>query len=409
MTTTDLSPAPRPLALADGRPAAAAWPLQLGVVHLDHASWGAVPLVAQTQQNRLRRQVEAWPGRWFAALPARVAAARRPVAGFLQVSPRDLALVPDAGAGRSVVYASVPPRPGGEILVTDHADSGVSMGAQRLARRWGGQVRTAHVPLDADADTAYACVAAGLGEATGLVVIDHITSVTARRMPVRRIAREARKLGVPVLVDGAHVPGLIKDPLSGLDCDFWVGDLHRFGCAPRATAALVARTDLREDLFPLIDSRGAPVPFPDRFDSPGTADATSCLATPAALAFIEEMWGWETARTYMRELADYGEEIIGAALSELTGDDCRVDVGMPANAMRLVRIPSPLAATAAEAETLRDRVAQELGVAAAFTSFGGVGYLRLSTHVYNTAADLETFAERGVPALWAWSRKRSRE
>jgi isopenicillin-N epimerase len=49
-------------------------------------------------------------------------------------------------------------------------------------------------------------------------------------------------------------------------------------------------------------------------------------------------------------------------------------------------------------------VAQELDVAAAFTSFDGVGYIRLSTHVYNTAADFEYFAERCVPVLGEWAR-----
>ncbi|MDQ1012824.1 isopenicillin-N epimerase [Streptomyces sp. V4I23] len=407
MSTTDLTTAPRPLLLADGRPASAAWSLDPAVRHLNHGSFGAVPLVAQDEQNRLRRQMEAAPVEWFPALPRKVAAARIEIARFLGVATDDLALVPNASAGASVVYANVPVRPGGEVLVTDHGYGAVTMGAERLARRWGGTVRTVHVPLDADAGTACDAVVAELGEATGLVVLDHITSATARWMPVRRIAAEARRRGIPVLVDGAHVPGLSADPLAGLDCDFWVGNLHKFGCAPRGTAALVARTELRDTLFPLIDSWGAPDPFPDRFDTQGTVDATSYLAAPAALGFVEDTWGWGTARTYMRELADYAERIIATALSELTGEDCRVDVGMPVDALRLVRIPAPLAATHAEADALRDRVGQELGVAAAFTSFGGVGYLRLSTHVYNTAADFEYFAEHCVPTLGAWSRNQS--
>ncbi|MFC5801850.1 aminotransferase class V-fold PLP-dependent enzyme [Streptomyces formicae] len=407
MSTTDLATAPRPLALADGRPAAAAWSLDPAVKHLNHGSFGAVPLPAQDEQNRLRRQMDASPVQWFPALPGKVAAARRAIAGFLQVAADDLALVPNASAGASVAYANVPARPGGEVLVTDHGYGAVTMGAERLARRWGGTVRTAHVPLDADADTAYESVVAELGEATGLIVLDHITSATARWMPVQRIAEEARRRGIPILVDGAHVPGLADDPLSGLDCDVWVGNLHKFGCAPRGTAALVARTELRDSLYPLIDSWGAPEPFPDRFDTQGTVDATSYLATPTALGFVEDTWGWTTARTYMRELADYAERIIATAFSELTGEDCRVDVGMPVNALRLVRVPAPLAATHAEADALRDRVAQELGVATAFTSFGGVGYLRLSTHVYNTAADFEYFAEHCVPVLGAWSRNQS--
>ncbi|MFF1459422.1 aminotransferase class V-fold PLP-dependent enzyme [Streptomyces sp. NPDC058330] len=407
MSTTDPATAPPPLELADGRPAVAAWSLDPAVKHLNHGSFGAVPLLAQEEQNRLRRQMEASPVEWFPALPAKVAAARNTIAGFLRVAVDDLALVPNASAGASVVYGNAPARPGGEVVVTDHGYGAVTMGAERLARRWGGRVRTAHVPLDADADTAYECVVGALGEATGLLVVDQITSATARWMPVARIAAAARERGIPVLVDGAHVPGLADDPLDGLHCDFWIGNLHKFGCAPRGTAALVARTPLREGLHPLIDSWGAGEAFPDRFDTQGTVDATSYLAAPIALGFVEDTWGWGAARTYMRELADYAEGIIGAAFSELAGENCRVDVGMPVSALRLVRIPAPLAATHAEADALRDRVARELGVAAAFTSFGGVGYLRLSTHVYNTAADFEYFAEHCVPVLGAWSRNRS--
>ncbi|MFJ8659742.1 aminotransferase class V-fold PLP-dependent enzyme [Streptomyces sp. NPDC093795] len=408
MSTLDLAPAPRPLALPDGRPAAAAWSLDPAVTHLNHGSFGAVPLAAQQEQDRRRRQMEASPVAWFPALPGKIAAARESLARFLRVEADDLALVPNASAGASVVYGGVPTRPGGEVLVTDHGYGAVTMGAERLARRWGGALRTAHVPLDADEDTAYACVVAAMGEATGLVVVDHITSATARWMPVGRIAAEARRRGIPVLVDGAHVPGLAADPLADVDCDVWVGNLHKFGCAPRGTAALVARTPLRDRLFPLIDSWGAPDPFPDRFDTQGTVDATSYLAAPTAVDFVADTWGWEAARTYMRELADYAERILADAFSELTGEDCRVDVGTPVGVLRLVRLPTPLAATRAEADALRDRVGRELGVAAAFTSFGGVGYLRLSTHVYNTAADFEHFAERCVPVLGAWSRTGSR-
>ncbi|MGW5697015.1 aminotransferase class V-fold PLP-dependent enzyme, partial [Streptomyces asiaticus] len=50
------------------------------------------------------------------------------------------------------------------------------------------------------------------------------------------------------------------------------------------------------------------------------------------------------------------------------------------------------------------RPRQELGVEAAFTSFGGIGYLRVSAHVYNTAADYEHFAETCVPVLAEWAR-----
>jgi isopenicillin-N epimerase len=410
VSETEVLTAPRPLRLAGGRPATEAWSLDPAMRHLNHGSFGAVPLVAQELQNRLRAEMERAPVVWFPALPQRIAAARGEVAAFLGVAPGDLALVPNASAGVSAVYAALPRRRGGEIVVTDHGYGAVTMGAERLARRWGGTVRTARVPLDADDEQACEAVLAEVGDATDLIVVDQITSGTARRMPVARIGAQARRRGVPLLVDAAHAPGMIDAPLDGVDCDFWVGNLHKWACAPRGTAALVARGALRDALYPLIDSWGAAEPYPERFDHQGTVDATSYLAAPEALAFVERTWGWDAARRYMDELAGYGQRVVGAAFAELTGTDGgAVDVGMPAPGMRLVRLPAGLADGRIGADELRDRTAHELGVEAAYSSFAGTGYMRLSAHVYNTAADYEHFADTCVPVLGEWARSARHE
>ncbi|CAN5531612.1 aminotransferase class V-fold PLP-dependent enzyme [soil metagenome] len=403
MTDTMSVTAPAPLALDDGSPARSAWSLSSDILHVNHGSFGAVPVVAQERQNTLRAEMEAAPVVWFPGLPARVAAVRDAVAAFLGADAADLALVPNASAGASIVYSSLPVTAGVEIVVTDHGYGAVTMGAERLARRWGGTVRTASIPLDATPAEAHDAIMAELGERTGLIVLDQITSATARFMPVDTIAAVARQRGIPLLVDAAHVPGVVADPLVGIDCDFWVGNLHKFGCAPRGTAALVARGPLRDELYPLIDSWGSPYGYPERFDTQGTVDATAYLATPTSLEFIESTWGWDAARAYMAELADYAEHTIASAFSQFTGEDHRVDVGAPVNALRLVRLPSGLASSHPEADALRDRAVKELGVEAAFTSFAGVGYFRLSTHFYNTAADFDEFAERCVPELVAWA------
>ncbi|MGI5142494.1 aminotransferase class V-fold PLP-dependent enzyme [Streptomyces sp. CA-106110] len=405
MSGTEVTTAPHPLLLADGRPAAEAWSLDPALKHLNHGSFGAVPLVAQARQQELRAEMERSPVVWFPAQPQRIAETRSELAAFLGVSADDLALVPNASAGASVVFAGLERRRGGEIVVTDHGYGAVTMGAERLARRWGGRVRTARVPLDVDEEQAYEAVIAEIGEATDLVVLDHITSATARLMPVDRIGEAARQRGIPLLVDGAHAPGLLAAPLAGVSCDFWVGNLHKWGCAPRGTAALIARGPQHDSLYPLIDSWGAADPYPDRFDQQGTLDATAYLAAPTALDFIERTWGWQAARQYMDELADYAAHVIGTAFADLTGVGGTVDVGMPVPGMRLVRLPDGLGTSRVAADALRDRVAGELDVEAAFTSFDGIGYMRLSAHVYNTAADYEYFAESCVPVLGRWARE----
>jgi isopenicillin-N epimerase len=395
--------APPPLLLPDGRPAADSWPSDPDLRHLNHGSFGAVPNAVIEAQARLRAEMEASPLRWYVGLPERHAAARARVAPHLGVSVDDLAFVPNASGGASVAFTCIPVRTGCEIVVTDHGYGAVTMGAERLARRWGGTVRVARVPLSAGPEETTAAITAEFSDRTGLVVVDHVTSPTARRMPVAEIGAAARAREIPFLVDGAHYPAMVADPLAGVDCDVWVGNLHKYGCAPRGAGVLVARGPLVGEMNPLIDSWGAPKPFPARFDEQGTVDTTSWLAAPDSLDWIEDLWGWDAVREHSDRLATYGAAVIADAFSAITGEDHRVDVGMTVGPMRLVRLPAPLCLGPGGGNAVRDRVLTELGVEGAFTSFDGVGYLRLSAHAYNTPADYEDFAERCVPVLAGWA------
>lgn len=390
---------PAPMLTPDGEPAITDWSLQQGVRHLNHGSFGAVPLVAQRAQAGFRQVMDENPCAWFTGLPERVAAARSEIAGYLHTDPGLTALVPNASAGVSVVYANIPTSRGMEIIITDHTYGAVAMGAERLARRCGGVVRIVRVPLDADAGVATELVMSEVTDRTALIVIDQVTSATGREMPAGAISAAGRALGVPVLVDAAHAPGLFAEPLAGIDADFWVGNLHKFACAPRGTAVLVASGSLAQRLNPLIDSWGAPYPFPERFDHQGTLDVTGYLAASASFETIEQRYGWDSVRTYVKRLGDHAETIISSAMSEATGGDARVDVGMPVSALRLIRLPAPLATNLDDAADLRHRLSATAGVEAGITTWRGQGFLRLSMHVYNTSEDYDDFAERVVPLI----------
>lgn len=53
---------------------------------------------------------------------------------------------------------------------------------------------------------------------------------------------------------------MLADPVCR-EADYWVGNLHKFVCAPRGSAVIVAR-DGGQELFPLIDSWGATEAYP---------------------------------------------------------------------------------------------------------------------------------------------------
>ncbi|MFC8039739.1 aminotransferase class V-fold PLP-dependent enzyme [Paenarthrobacter sp. NPDC057355] len=382
----------------EGQPAMADWSLTPSKVHLNHGSYGSVPRAAQAQQLGLKEQMDLNPCPWFMSQYDLVAAARREVAAFLGVDPQHLALVHNASAGVSTVYNSLDFAPGAEIVTTNHAYGAVLQGAERVARRAGGRVRIAEIPLDADAETVCALVMAEVTPRTALIVVDQITSATARAFPVEDIAREASLLGVPVLVDAAHAPGVLEFPVPDIE-GFWVGNLHKFACAPRGTAALVARGTHADSLEPLIDSWGFPYTFPENFDHVGTQDVTSWMAAGTAFDTIEERYGWDTFRTYAKELCDYGQSLIGEAFTNATGQNPTVDVGMPVGPLRLIRLPDGLATTHEDSHAVRGYISEHLDIETAITTFNGQGYLRLSAHLYNSPKDYEIFAEKAVPEL----------
>lgn len=389
----------------EGAPAIADWSMTAGKIHLNHGSYGAVPEAARQHQLRLKAAMDANPCTWFMGQAAAVATTRDGIADFLRVPASDMALVINASAGVTAVYNSLPFRDGAEIVTTNHTYGAVLEGARRIARKHNGQVRIAEVPLGANASLVVELVMGQVNASTQLIVIDQITSATARSFPVVEIAAAAAKLGVPVLVDGAHAPGVLADPVPDFD-GFWVGNLHKFACAPRGTAALVARGPFRRHLTPLIDSWGFPHVFPESFDHVGTQDITSWMAAATSFETIEARFGWDNYRNYAKALGDYGQHVVQDAFAALTGEDAAADVGMPVDPLRLIRLPRGLATTHEDSHAVRALISDRFDFETAITTFDGGGYLRLSTHLYNTPADYESFAERAVPELVALARGR---
>lgn len=392
---------PAPVRLASGGAAREAWPLDPAVVHLNHGSFGAVPTEVVRYQDELRRRADLSPVAWFPRAPELVAAARHQVAPFVGARPEHTAFVPNASAAATVVFNALRLEPGDEILVTDHGYGAITMGAQRLARRSGARVRVVAIPLAATADEVVERFRAELTDTVRLVVVDQITSPTARLLPTARITELAHERGARVLVDGAHAPGLIDDAAAAAGADWWFGNLHKWPCAPRGSALLVTDAADRDDLWPLIDSWGAQEGYPERFDFQGTLDTTGYIASPHAIDLIEREHGWARARETMTALADHGADVIGAALQPHVDEPVPTDVGMPVASMRLLRLPEGLGRDRTDADELRMRLLDLAAVESAFTSIGGVGYLRLSVHLYTEPRDFDAFVDRAVPPILA--------
>ncbi|GAA4562430.1 aminotransferase class V-fold PLP-dependent enzyme [Micromonospora coerulea] len=373
--------------------------LDPSVSHLNHGSFGAVPIGVQRAQQRLRDEMESNPLRFFTqGLVDRIAHTRRHLAGFLGADPDGTALVGNATTGVAVVLQSLGLRPGDEVLTTDHGYGAVGFSVQRECRRTGATHRALHVPLTAGDEEVVEIVRAGLRPGrTKLLVIDQLTSATARLFPAAAVVGVAREHGVPVLVDAAHAPGMLPITVASIGADFWVGNLHKWAFAPRGTAALVVAPPWRERIEPLVVSWEQETGFPARVEWQATLDYTSWLAAPAGLFALRSL-GLDRVRAHNAALAAYGQRVVGDALGVAPAD--LPEPGGPTVSMRLIPLPRGVATTMDAAKALGARIAERLAAEVAVMTWNDRGWLRLCGQIYNTPDEYDRLAVR-LPALLA--------
>ena len=368
----------------------ASWSLDPTRLHLNHGSFGAVPVEVQQAQAAWRTRYEADPTTFVVdEYMDLVAGVRHEVATFVGADPAGLVLVPNATTGVATALHAVPLSAGDEVVVTDHAYNACRNAVDVRAAEVGARVVVATVPfVGATPEDVEAAVLARVTSATRLVLVDHVTSATAMVWPLSRIT--ALEPDVTVIVDGAHAPGMLPLELERLGCSFYSGNLHKWVCAPRPSAFLWAGPAWREELRPLVVSHGWNTPWGDPsrtqrlFDWTGTGDPSPWLSVPDALRVVGQGHpdGWPGVMAANHELAVAGGRLVAAAL----GAELPVPEGMLGS---MVALPLPRVPVLVR-EELRDR-----GITAqvSFWPTWDDQLLRLSAHSYNRLADYERLAE----------------
>jgi isopenicillin-N epimerase len=373
------------------------------VSFLNHGSFGAVPVAVQRAQQRLRDEIESNPVRFYGqGVVDRIIHTRRHLAGFLGADPEGSALLANTTTGVSLVLQSLRLGPADEVLVTDHVYGAVDLAVRRECRRTGATVRSVPLPLDAsDAEIVSRVRSALRPGKTKLLIIEHLSSATAKLFPVREIAAAAREHEIAVLADAAHVPGMLPVDVTALGVDFWVGNLHKWAYAPRGTALLAVAPAWRRRIEPLVVSWEHEQGFPLSVEYQGTIDYTPWLAAPIGLFTLRTL-GWDAVRQHNAALAAHGQRVVGAALGLAPSD--LPEPGDAEISMRVVPLPAGLATSSAEALSLRNYIADKLATEVQVSSWNGRGLLRLSAQVYNRADEYDRLAERLPAALSAYQR-----
>jgi len=370
------------------------------ISYLNHGSFGAVPKIVAQAQRKFQELEESNPNLFFrTTLPKLHDEARAFVAGWLGVAPELFAFVPNASQGVITAATSLVTKPNSQIVALSLGYGGVLNGLDEVARRTKSELRIAEVAfphMTQTADDIADSVFAALTSATSLVVLDQITSETALLLPLDQMVRTIRRISprARVVIDAAHAPGMLTPTLPA-DFDVWVGNFHKWICAPRASASLVCRTsEIAGQIAPLAPSWNFEAGFPKSFFSQGTDDYSSYLATPDAIRLHDSI-PFDERNAHNREVVDAAAKM----LHEFWGTEPDTPTEMFCPWMRLVRLPLKRQLSKPECDALTLKISQELKTETVIVSPGEATYVRLSAEIYNEASDFEKL--KPVPELAA--------
>ena len=302
----------------------AIWPLDPGVVFLNHGSFGSCSQPVLDFQQQVRARMERQPVQFFVRdLEGMLDVARAALAEFVGADADDLVFVPNATTGVNAVLRSLRFERGDELLVTDHEYNACRNALDFVAALWGARVTVATVPFPvASADDMAAAVMEHVTPQTRLALLDHVTSQTGLVMPIARLAGELAARGVETLVDGAHAPGMVPLRLREIGAAYYTGNCHKWLCAPKGAGFLMVRRDRQALIRPAVISHGANTTRTDRsrfqieFGWTGTCDPSAWLSVPESLRLVGSLLpgGWPEVMRRNRALTLAGRKVLCDAL-----------------------------------------------------------------------------------------------
>ena len=375
--------------------------LDSSTIFLNHGSFGACPReVFETQQMwhlEMEKNPVAFLGRRSAEL---LRHARERLGEAIGASADDLVFMPNATTGVNTVAQSLALQPGDEVLTTDLEYGACDATWQRVCERTGAAYKRVEIPLPYRRGEVVARVMAGVTERTRVIFVSHITSTTALILPVAELCAVARARGILTLIDGAHAPGQIPLDLAAVGADFYVGNCHKWLCAPKGSGFLHARPEHHALLDALVTSWGyadgtgghsgfdaylGTTTLERRMQWQGTRDIASWLSVPEAIKF-QARHDWPAARARSHALARHAHETLTQryGLEPVAQDD---------DWAQMVVIPVPTQ----DADALRRRLYDESPIEVPVTTHAGQVFVRVSVQGYNTEDDIEALLY--APAL----------
>jgi isopenicillin-N epimerase len=376
------------------------------IIYLNSGTHSLVPQAVLKAQQNYQFEFEKNPTAGLFRAWGNLWQVQKQVASFFEADPKSLFLRTNVTQPLNEFILGMPLSPGSEILTTSQEYGAVHNICRFRCKRDGLELRLIHLPnrLEAAActtDDYLDRVISAIKPQTKMLVLSEIFTGHGLVLPIKEIAKETRRRGVLLIVDGAHSPGSLPLDFGDLqDVDFYGGNLHKWFMGPKGTGFGWVHDRHKESLQPLQAGWTTFETF-EPFNSFGEGDRFAVrmmmlgchdFASFYALKETVEFWRQRGPEKIFGRINLLAQHLIKQADRLLK---------MPRFSTEDSRLRGPLHAYLLPKKYqdqsswgLMEQILQDTKVQVSVTTIENEQYLRLSSHVYNSEEELNEGLDR---------------
>jgi cysteine desulfurase/selenocysteine lyase len=144
-------------------------------------------------------------------------------------------------------YARPRLQPGDEIVISWLEHHANIVPWQMVCEQTGARLRV--IPITRSGEVDFEAFRGLLNDRTRLLALAHVSNALGTVVPVDRFIAEAKRRGIPVLLDGAQAAPHMAVDVQALDCDFYAFSGHKM-CGPTGIGVLYGRESLLQAMPP---------------------------------------------------------------------------------------------------------------------------------------------------------------
>jgi len=257
------------------------------IINLNNGGVSPQPKVVQDTVERYYRLCNEGPSYYmWQILDQGREALRADLADFAGCSHEEIAIDRNTTEAMNTIIFGLPLKAGDEVVLTKQDYPNVINSWKLREKRDGIVLKWLNLDLPAEDENGIVdSYASQFTDKTKVVNVTHIINWIGQIIPVKKIAAEAHKRGIDVLVDGAHSFALLDFKIPDLDCDYFTTSLHKWMCAPFGSGLLYVKKEKIPGIWAIFPDDKPLSDQIQKFERLGTRSFASEMAIGTALDF----------------------------------------------------------------------------------------------------------------------------